>query len=47
MLGFIEKYFGVAPDGGNGLIELAIFVLLIALLVVIVFRLLITKNPPE
>jgi hypothetical protein len=47
MLLFIEEYFGVAPDGGNGSIELFIFVLLIVLLVLFVFRLLITKNPPK
>jgi hypothetical protein len=34
---FIERIFGVSPDGGNGSFELLIFVALIALAAV-VFR---------
>jgi hypothetical protein len=34
---FIERWFGISPDAGNGLTELS-YILLLALAVVMVFR---------
>jgi hypothetical protein len=35
---FIEQWFGVSPDGGDGTTELLIFAIVILLLVAIVAR---------
>ena len=34
---FIERWFGISPDGGSGLTELS-YVLLLALVIVLLFR---------
>jgi hypothetical protein len=47
MLDFIERYFGVAPDDGDGIIEFLLFVFLIILIVAIALRLNITKKGPS
>ena len=47
MLDFIERYLGVAPDKGDGIIEFLLSVFLIVLMVAIVVRLNITKNGPS
>ena len=33
---FIEKLFGVSPDGGNGLFEVMLFVIPVAVLSIVV-----------
>jgi len=45
MLDFIERYFGVSPDNGDGSIESLSVVALIILLVVFVLRVGIAKRP--
>jgi len=31
---FIERYFGISPDGGDGLLEILLIVLLVMIIVV-------------
>jgi hypothetical protein len=47
MLDFIERYFHVAPDNGDGAIEGLLVILLIILIVAIALRLMIAKNRPS
>jgi len=35
---FIERWFGLSPDGGNGAMEASIFVALCVLVVALVWR---------
>jgi hypothetical protein len=35
---FIERYFGISPDGGNGSVEFTLFVLLMAAIATAWFR---------
>lgn len=35
---FIEQWFGISPDGGDGTIELLFFAIVMVLLTVIVWR---------
>ena len=47
MSDFIERYFRVAPDNGDGSIEFFLGMFLIVLIVAIVLRLFITTNRPS
>jgi energy-converting hydrogenase Eha subunit A len=51
MLDFIERYFGVAPDNGDGsikfLLVMFLIVLIVAIVVAILLRLTITKDRPS
>jgi hypothetical protein len=46
MLDFIERWFDVAPDNGNGAWEVLLFIVLIVVLIAIAMRLMITNAPP-
>ncbi|MDM9622980.1 MULTISPECIES: hypothetical protein [unclassified Rhizobium] len=35
---FIEQWFGISPDGGDGTIELLFFAIVMVLLTVVVWR---------
>jgi hypothetical protein len=35
---FIERWFGFSPDGGDGSVEIALLVLIVALIVLSAFR---------
>jgi hypothetical protein len=37
-MNFIERWFGFSPDGGNGSVEIALIVLIVALIAVAGFR---------
>ena len=41
---FIERYFGISPDGGDGLLEILLIVLLVMIVVAIWLHLPITGN---
>lgn len=35
---FFEQWFGIAPDGGNGSLELLYLAVLVAIILIVVFR---------
>jgi hypothetical protein len=35
---FIERFFGVSPDGGNGVLELIYFVVIVGAIMTLIFR---------
>jgi hypothetical protein len=47
MLDFIERYFGVAPDNGNGSVEFLLVMFLIMLILAIALRLLAVILPTK
>jgi hypothetical protein len=47
MFDFIERYVHVAPDNGDGSIEVFLVISLIILFAAIALRLMITKNRPS
>ena len=47
VLDFIERYFGVAPDNGDGSIEYLLIMFLTILIVAITLSVIITKDRPS
>lgn len=35
---FFEQWFGIAPDGGNGSLELLYLAIIVAIILIVVFR---------